>query len=69
MAEIKRNKRTENDVYNTTQKTKYQATGVPLKIKSELGWSGRVSSSSSTSGARLVMIVAMDHTDLYAVTY
>jgi hypothetical protein len=48
------NKMTEsnNDLQKTTQKTKDWATRTPLKTGGELGCSGRVSSSWSTSGTR-----------------
>ena len=40
-----------------THKTKDQVTRTPLKTGGELGYSGRVSSSCSTSGTRRVNIV------------
>jgi hypothetical protein len=45
-------KRTNNDLQNTTQKTKDQATRTLLTIRGELRCSGRVSSSCSNSGTR-----------------
>jgi hypothetical protein len=50
-------KRTNNDLQNTTQKTKEQATQTPLKIGGELRWSGRVGIYCSTSGTRRVTLV------------
>ena len=43
-------KKPNNDLQNTIQKTKEQATRNPQNIWSELRYSGRVSSSCSTSG-------------------
>ena len=54
MAKIKR---TNNDLQNITQKTKDRATAIPLKPGGELGCSGRVNSSYSTSGTHLVTLV------------
>ena len=51
MAKIKS---TNNDLQNTTQKTKDRATRTLLKTGGELGWSGRVGSSCSTGGIRIV---------------
>ena len=45
--------RTNNDLQNTTHKTKALVTRTPLKTGSELRCSIRVSSSCSTSGTRL----------------
>jgi hypothetical protein len=45
-------KRTNNDLQNTTQKTIDRATRTPLKTGGELCCSGRVSSSCSTSDTR-----------------
>ena len=51
----KKDKRTNNDLQNTTQKTKDRATRTPLKTGGELMmWSGKVSSSCSTSVTRRV---------------
>ena len=47
-------KRTNNDLQNTTQKTKDRVTQTPLKTGGELRCSGRVSSSCSTSDTRRV---------------
>ena len=47
---------TKKDKQNATQKTKDQATWTPLKTRSELGSSGRVSSSCSTSGTRHITV-------------
>ena len=53
----KKNKRTNNDLQNTTQKTKDRTTRTPLKPGGELRCSGRVSSSCSISGTRRVTLV------------
>jgi hypothetical protein len=50
----KKDKRTNNDLQNTTQKTKDQGTRTPLKIGGEHRCSGWVSSYCSTSGTRRV---------------
>jgi hypothetical protein len=50
----KKDKRTTNDLQNTTQKTKDRA---PLKTKGELRCYGRVSTSCSTSGTHSVTLV------------
>jgi len=47
--------RTNNDPQNTTQKTKDRATRTPLKTEVEPRCSGRVGSSCSTSGTRLLL--------------
>ena len=47
-------KRTNNDLQNTKQKTTDRTTRTPLKAGSELGCSGRVGSSFTTSGTRRV---------------
>ena len=44
---------TNNNLQNTTQKTKYKATRTPLKAGGELRCSGKVSSSCSFSGTSL----------------
>jgi hypothetical protein len=49
---------TNNDLPNTTQKTKDRATRTPLKTGDEIGFYGRVSSSRSTSGTRRVTLIA-----------
>jgi hypothetical protein len=54
MAKRKRSK--ENDLQNTTQKTKDWATRTPLKTGDEHRCSGRLSSSCSTSGIRPVTV-------------
>ena len=51
---MKKDKRTNNDLQNTTHKTKDQGTRTPLKIGGEHRCSGWVSSSRSASGARRV---------------
>ena len=48
---------TNNDLQNTTEKTKDWATRALLKTGSELRYSRRVSTSCSTSGTRCVAIV------------
>jgi hypothetical protein len=47
---ITKGQRTNNDPQNTTQKPKDRATRIPLLTESEHRYSGRVDSSSSTSG-------------------
>jgi hypothetical protein len=49
-------KRTNYDLQNTTQKTKYWPIQTPLKTRGELKCSGMVGSSSSTSGTRHVTL-------------
>jgi hypothetical protein len=49
-------KRTNNDLQNTTQKTKDQVTRTLLKTGDELRYTGRVSSSCSTSGTHRVTL-------------
>jgi hypothetical protein len=44
-------------IYKHTHKTKDRVTGTPIKTGSELRFSGRVSSSSSTSDTRRVNLV------------
>jgi hypothetical protein len=48
---------TNDDLQNTTQKTKDPATSTPLKTGGEFGCSGRASSSRSTSGTPRVTLV------------
>jgi hypothetical protein len=48
----KKHKRTNNDLQNTTQKTKDRVTRTPLKTEDELGYSGNAGSSCSTSDTR-----------------
>ena len=50
----KKNKRTNNDLQNTAQKTEDQATRIPLKTLGELRCSGRVGSSNSNSDTRCI---------------
>ena len=50
-------KGTNNDLQNTTQKTKDRVTQTLLKTRAELISSGRVGSSCSTSGIRRISIV------------
>ena len=53
----KKDKRTNNDLQNTTQKTKNRATRTPRKTGGEPRWSGKVSSSCSTSSTCRVTLV------------
>ena len=53
MGKRKKDKRTNNDLQNITHKTKDRVTRTPLKTGGGLMFSGRVSSSCSTSGTRL----------------
>ena len=53
----KKYKRTNNNLQNTMHKAKDQVTQTPLKIGDELMFSGRVTSSCSTSGTRRVNLV------------
>ena len=50
-------KSTNNDLQNTTQKTKDRVTQIPLKTVGELRFRGRVSGSCSTSGTHRVILV------------
>ena len=50
-------KRTNNDLQNTTQKAKDRARRTPLKTGGKLRCSGRVGSSCSTCGSRLVIFI------------
>jgi len=52
-----RGKGTNNDLQNTTQKTKDRETRTPLKTGGELWCSGRVGSSCSSCGTRRVTLV------------
>jgi len=54
--ENKKDKRTNNDLQNTTQKSQDQATPTPLKTGSELMCSRRVSRSCSTCDTRRVIL-------------
>jgi len=53
----KKNKRTNYDLQNITQKTKDRATRTPLKTEVERRYSGRVGSLSSTCGTRDAILV------------
>ena len=55
--DIEKDKKTNNDLQIITQKTKDQVTRTPLKTRSELRCSGRVSSSCSTCVTRLVSLI------------
>ena len=56
MAKRTRKKRTNNDLRNITQRTKYRVARTPLKSGDELGRSGRVSCSCSNSDTRSVTL-------------
>jgi mannose-6-phosphate isomerase-like protein (cupin superfamily) len=53
----KKDKRTNNDIQNTSQKTKDRTTRIPLKTGGELRFPGRLSSSCSTSGTRIRVVL------------
>ena len=53
----KKDKRTNNDLQSITHKTKDRTSRTPLKTGDELGCSGRVGSSCSTSGIHRVTLV------------
>ena len=55
--QMKKDKRTNNDLQNTTHKTKDRVTRTPLKTGGELRCSGRVSSSCFTSGISRVNLL------------
>ena len=55
----KKDKGTNNDLQNTTQKTKDRVTGTPPKTRGELGWSERIDSSCSISGTHRVTAVIL----------
>ena len=57
MARRERKERTNNDLQNTTKKTKDWATQTPLKQRGDLRCSGRINSSCSTSCTRHVALV------------
>ena len=50
MAKSKSDKKTSNDLQNSTQNNKGQATRTPLETGGELIYSGKVGNSCSTSG-------------------
>jgi len=54
-------KRTSNDLQNTTQKTKDQVTRIPQKNGDELMCTGRIGSSCYTSGTRGVTNSMISH--------
>jgi len=58
MAKRKKNKRTNNDKRNITQKTKDRTTRTPLKTGGELICFGRISSSCSTCDTHRVNVEA-----------
>jgi len=60
-------KRTNNDLQNTTQKTKDQVTRPQLKVGSERRCSRSVSSSCSTSGTRLLTNPMISYCPVYMV--
>ena len=53
----KRDKRTNNNLQNTTQKTKDRAARTPIKSVGDLRCSGRESSSCSNTGTRRVILL------------
>ena len=57
MAKIKMDKRTNNDLQNITHKNKDGATRTTLNTGDELMCSGRVSSSSSTCGLVVLLLL------------
>ena len=57
----KKNKRTNNDLQNTTQETKDWVTLTPLKIEGERGGSGKVSRSCFTCDIRHVTVRQHEH--------
>ena len=61
LASNKKDKRTNNDLQNKTQKTKDRATRTPLKIGGDLGCLWIVSSSSSTCEIRRVAVKQHKH--------
>jgi hypothetical protein len=61
MAKKKKDKRTNNDLLNITQKTKDRATRSPIKTGGELGCPERVSRSCSTSDTRRVTVKQHEH--------
>ena len=52
----KKEKRTNNDLQNTTQKFEYRETWTPIKIRGEHRCSGRTSSYYSTSGTHRISL-------------
>jgi hypothetical protein len=56
MVKRKKDKMTKNDLQNSTEKIKDRVTRTPQNTGGELGCSGKVSSSCSTSGARCVTL-------------
>ena len=71
----KKEERTQNDLQNTTQKTKGRVTLTPVNIGSEFMCSGKVSSVCSTSDTCRDRLVAnpvrnlLIHTSLYSKTH
>jgi hypothetical protein len=57
----KKDKRTNNDLQNITQKTKYQATQTPLKTRGEVRCSRKVSNSCSTCDTHSVTVKRHEH--------
>ena len=53
----KRDKKTNNDLQNTAQKTKDWVKRIPLNLELLFSFPGRVGSSCSTSGTRRVTLV------------
>ena len=61
MTKRKKDKRTNNDLQNTTQKNKARATRTPLKTGDEFRCSGRVSSACSINVQSLfVLLLVLD---------
>jgi hypothetical protein len=58
-------KRTNNDLQNITHKTKDRGRRTPLKTRGEVRWSGRVSSSCSTSGTHRFTLTDDKLIDVY----
>jgi hypothetical protein len=65
--QMKKDKRTNNDLQNTTHKTKDRVTRTPLKTGGELRCSGRVGSSCFTSGISRVNLVTTN--ELQSIYY
>ena len=61
MDKRKKDKRTNNDLQNTTQKNKDWATRTPLKTGDELMCSGRVGSACSTCDIRCITVKRNEH--------
>jgi len=64
--QTKKNKRTSNDLQNTTPKTKDRATRILLKTRDEFRCSGRISGFCSTSDTLRVAVKRYDHGLVYS---